>query len=72
MEDKDLGRGRQRACLVRAQCVRQHDLDLGWEGERERTGWVEAHLHSLLCHRRKLERGCVGRVGINFLEQSPC
>ena len=29
MEDEGLGRGRQRACLVRAQCVRQHDLDLG-------------------------------------------
>lgn len=39
MEDEGLGRGRQRACLVRTQCVRQHDLDLGWEGERELGGW---------------------------------
>ena len=39
MEDEDLGRGRQRACLVRAQCVCQYDLDLGWEGERELGGW---------------------------------
>lgn len=68
MKDEGVGRGGQRTGSLPGQGTVCKSARPGLRARGERNAKVEAQPYSLLCHRQDLGRGCVGRVGINFLE----